>query len=45
MRDIMSNDKRECPKCKSKNIEEIREKITFDGPVKTYRCLKCGHKF
>ena len=41
----MEDDKRECPFCKSKNIELVPHQKTFDELVYINRCKDCGRRF
>lgn len=41
----MKEDKRECPDCKSTNIELVPYKQTFDGLVYINRYKDCGRRF
>lgn len=44
-KESMSDDKRECPDCKSTNIELVPYKKTFDGHAYINRCKECGRRF
>lgn len=37
---MKDNDNKICPKCGERRIL-VKETETFDGPVRTYKCLKC----
>ena len=39
------NVKRECPECKSKNIEVLSARETFDETVYLFKCRDCGISF
>ncbi|WP_405308997.1 hypothetical protein [Methanobrevibacter sp.] len=41
----MVDDERECPFCKSKNIELVPHQKTFDELVYINRCKDCGRRF
>ena len=43
--EIMSQEKSECPKCKSENITVLSATETWDGTVYLFKCNDCGTRF
>lgn len=41
----MSDEKRTCPDCGSKNIEKVVDRPTFSGATYINKCKNCGRKF
>ena len=43
---MTNKNKIKCPECgETENIKKKSKIDTYDGPIYTYKCLKCGKQF